>query len=128
VLPQPPIGQWVPHGDAAGAGDVTELSWEHEPPQLAAHTDCEHAVSLGQLQFPAQGDAAGAEDVTVPSWEHEPPQLAPHTDCEHAVSLGQLQFPAQCPELPKAIPIPVNSRTIDTIANFLIQLHLIHFI
>jgi len=79
--PQLPLGHWVPHEDATEAEGVIEVSWVHEPPQLA-----------------------------------------PHTDCEHAASLGQLQFPAQCPASPKAIPIPANSRTIDTIANFFIQI------
>ena len=47
-----PFGQWVPHGDATEAEDATEASWVHEPPQFDPHTDCEHAVPLGQLQFP----------------------------------------------------------------------------
>ena len=60
---QPPFGQLVPHCDAAEVDEAeeassvsvvedTEASWVHEPTQFAPHTDCEHAVPLGQLQFP----------------------------------------------------------------------------
>jgi len=46
------MGQLDPHWNATVAEELSEVLWAHDPPQFAPHTDCEHDVPLGQLQFP----------------------------------------------------------------------------